>query len=268
MLGRMSDADRALALSGASGHALARSLLQRNGDGTTATEAPPGRGVSTAFGDYWVVPDSTSVSYPDVVGEQITETDFAALEQVWNKLNDGTGQVHITETDDAGAEHAGFKAKMLGCFGSLMSMPGGRALVVGLVNGSQTVTIGPTSTRRVASANRGAGSLENPDGTAGAGGSSTIRFDADLTDTSIMTFDSAGGEHAAPVWLILGHELIHAQHNAAGRNRRNLPAVGGAAWGNREEEETIATGSGLTENALRSEHGMDPRFGHGIRDTR
>ena len=57
---------------------------------------------------------------------------------------------------------------MLGCFGSLMSMPGGRALVVGLVNGSKTVTIGPTSTRRVASANRGAGSLENPDGTAGA----------------------------------------------------------------------------------------------------
>ena len=94
------------------------------------------------------------------------------------------------------------------------------------------MTIGSTSTRRVASANRGAGSLENPDGTAGAGGTTTIRCSdvLDPTDTSIMTFDSAGGEHAAPVWLILGHELIHAQHNAAGRNRRNLPAVGGAAW--------------------------------------
>ena len=277
VVARMSDADRARALSGASPHALARSarLLQRNGDGgtsgggsSTTAAAPPGRGVSTAFGDYWVVPDSTTVSYPGVTGEQITETDFAALELVWTKLNDGSGQVQITETDDAGTDHAGFKAKMLVCFGNLMSQPGGRGLVVGLVNGSKTVTIGPTSTRRVASANRGAGSLENADGTAGAGGTTTIRFDADLTDTSIMTFDSAGGEHAAPVWLILGHELIHAQHNAAGRNRRNLAAVGGAAWGNREEEETISTGSGLTENALRAEHGMDPRFGHGIRDTR
>ena len=277
MLARMSDAERAQALSGASPHALARSarLLQRNGDpptsgGGTATTAaaPPGRGLCTEFGDYWIVPDSTTVCYANIVGEQITETEFAALQQVWNKLKDGSGQVQITETDDAGTDHTGFKAKMLACFGNLLSAPGGRRLVAGLVNGSKTVTIGPTSTRRIAQATRGAGSLENADGTAGAGGTTTIRLDPDLTDTSIMTFDSAGGEHAAPVWLILGHELIHAEHNAAGRNRRNLAPVGGAAWGNREEEETISTGSGLTENALRSEHGLDPRFGHGARDTR
>jgi hypothetical protein len=270
-IARMSDEDRAHALAGlATSSALARSarLLQRNGDGDTATAAPPGRGISVPFGDYWVVPDDTNVSYPDIAEEQITETEFAALEAAWKKLEDGTGQVQITERDDAGTEHSGFKAKMLGCFGTLMSEPGGRGLVVGLVNGSKTVTIGPTSTRRIASANRGAGSLENADGTAGAGGTTTIRLDPDLTDTSIMTFDAAGAEHAAPVWLILGHELIHAQHNAAGRNRRNLAAVGGAAWGNREEEETISTGTGLTENRLRAEHGMDPRFGHGLRDTR
>jgi hypothetical protein len=130
------------------------------------------------------------------------------------------------------------------------------------------VTIGPTSSRKIASATRGAGSLENADGTAGAGGSTTIRFDADLTDTSVVAFDAAGHELAAPIWSILGHELIHAEHNAAGRNRRNLAPRTSAAYGNREEEETIATGSGVTENALRSEHGLPARFGHGARDKR
>jgi hypothetical protein len=273
LLGRMSGADRTRALSarGAGNHALARALLQRDPDppdGGQATASPPGRGQSTPFGEYWIVPDGTNQSYAGVIGEQITEGDFAALQTVWNKLNDGSGQVKITEADDRGTDHAGFKAKILGCFGQLLSMPAGRALVAGLVDGSQTVTIGPTSTRKIASATRGAGSLENADGTAGAGGSTTIRFDADLTDTSVVAFDAAGHELAAPIWSILGHELIHAEHNAAGRNRRNLAPRTSAAYGNREEEETIATGSGVTENALRAEHGLPARFGHGARDKR
>jgi len=271
-LARMSDADRRLALSarGAGNNRLARQRLIQRDDppGGAATVSPPGRGLSTPFGEYWIVPDSTDQSYADVVGEQITETDFAALQAVWDKLNDGSGQVHITEADDTGAEHRGFKAKMLGCFGQLLSMPRGRALVAGLVNGSQVVTIGPTSTRRIANATRGAGSLENPNGTAGTGGGTTIRFDADLTDESVVAFDAAGGELAAPIWSILGHELIHAEHNAAGRNRRNLAPRTSAAYGNREEEETIATGSGVTENDLRAEHGLPNRFGHGARDKR
>ena len=271
-LARMSDADRRLALSsrGAGNHRLARQRLIQRDDppAAAATASPPGRGVSTPYGEYWVVPDTTDQSYADVVGEQITETEFAALEAIWTKLNDGSGSVQITEADDKGGDHKGFKAKILGCFGQLLSMPRGRALVAGLVNGSQVVTIGPTSSRKIASATRGAGSLENADGSAGTGGTTTIRFDADLTDTSVVAFDATGKELAAPIWSILGHELIHAEHNAAGRNRRNLAPQTSAAYGNREEEETIATGSGVTENDLRAEHGLPNRFGHGGRDTR
>jgi hypothetical protein len=154
---------------------------------------------------------------------------------------------------------------MLVCFGKLLSQPGGRAMVAGLVGGSQVVTIGPTSSKKIAVATRGAGSLENADGSAGAGGSTTIRIDADLKDDAVVAFDKDGKEIPSPVWLILGHELIHAEHNAAGRNQRNK-AGSSAAWGNAEEEATIATGSGFTENKLRAEHGMtDVRFGHGIK---
>jgi hypothetical protein len=271
-LARMSGVERNLALSarGAGNQALARSvrLIQRQDPpGGTATAAPPGRGLCAEFGDYWIVPDSTQVCYANVVGEQITETEFAALLAVWNKLKDGSGSVKITEKDDKGKDHAGFRDKILGLFGKLLSLPHGRLLVAGLVNGSQTVTIEPTSSRKIANATRGAGSLENADGTAGAGGGTTIRLDADLTDTSVVAFDKDGKEIAAPVWSILGHELIHAEHNAAGRNRRERAATN-SAYSNLEEEETIDTGSGITENDLRSDAGLPDRFGHSGKDKR
>ncbi|WP_028065422.1 M91 family zinc metallopeptidase [Solirubrobacter soli] len=266
-LARMTKTERARALSAQTGGnaALARSLRTLAREDDVATASPPGRGVSTEFGEYWIVPDSTTQSFADVTGEQITETEFAALQAVWNKLKDGSGNVKITEKDDAGGDHAGFQAKMLVCFGKLLSQPGGRAMVAGLVNGSQVVTVGPTSLKKIAQATRGAGAVENPDGSAGAGGSTTIRIDADLKDDAVVAFDKDGKEIPSPVWLILGHELIHAEHNAAGRNQRNK-AGSSAAWGNAEEEATIATGSGFTENKLRAEHGMtDVRFGHGIK---
>lgn len=261
-LARMSAADRALALSGRAGGnaALARSVRMLARD-DTVTSAPPGRGQTTPFGQYWIVPDSTSQSLAGITGEQITETEFAAAQAVWDKLKDGTGNVKLTETDDKGGDHKGFKDKVLGYFGTMMSQPKGRALAAGLVNGSQAVTIGPTSSKKIANATRGAGSLENADGTAGAGGTTTIRMDADLTDTSVTVFDKTGKEIPAPGWSVLAHELIHAEHNAAGRNRRSLAATDGA-YSNREEEETIATGSGVTENKLRAEHGMPDRHGH------
>jgi hypothetical protein len=225
----------------------------------------PGYGICTEFGDYWVVPDDTQMSY-NVEGEQITESEFTELQKAWDALKSGSGNIQITETDSAGNDHGGFKDKILEQFGKLLSRPTGRRLVIGLVNESKTVTIRPTSTRRVASASRGSGSLENADGTAGTGGTSTIEIDADLGDDDVKAYDAEGNEIASPVFIILGHELIHAQHNAAGRNRRNLAASDGA-YSNKEEEETIATGS-LTENDLRHEHDIDERHGHAGRDTR
>jgi hypothetical protein len=222
--------------------------------------------MSTAFGTYWIVPDLTNQSY-QVEGEQITESGFAKLENTWNALQSGTGKVQIGETDDKGIAHGGFKGMILIQFGKLMSKPLGRGLVIGLVHGSQTITIVPTSARSIAGAKRGAGSEETAPGVKGAGGKTTVMLDADLKDDSVVAYDATGKELAFPVFVILGHELIHAQHNAAGQNR-GIRAANNPAYSNREEEETISTGT-LTENMLRSEHGLKPeRFGHGGRDTR
>lgn len=235
------------------------SLVQREPD-------IPGYGLSTNFGEYWIVPDDTQKCY-DVIGEQITETEFADLQATWNAIDSGSGSLQISEKDDNGKSHGGFRDKILLQLGKLLSHPAGRKLVTGLVNGSQTVTILPTARRSIAAARRGAGAEENADGTAGAGSSTSIRIDADLKDTDAVAFDKDGKQIFSPVFIILGHELIHAQHNAAGRNRTSQPAVTNPAFDNREEEETIETGS-LTENDLRSENNIPRRFGHRGRDTR
>lgn len=228
---------------------------------------PVGRAEATDFGTYWVVPDGTGPQ-AGVTGEQIAEANFTALKEVWAKVKDGTGQIKITETGDDGTVYAGFKAKILTQFGKLLSKPVGRGVVTSLISAGHTVTIVPSGARTIGGARRGAGSVEKPDGTANTGGDSTILIEAGLTDTDIVCFDPAGNRISAPIFLILGHELIHATHNDAGRNHREKAATDGAAYPNLEEEETIATGGGATENKLRGEHGLGVRKGHRLTDTR
>jgi hypothetical protein len=152
-------------------------------------------------------------------------------------------------------------------FGKLLSKPVGRGVVTSLISAGHTVTIVPSGARTIGGARRGAGAVEKADGSSGGGGDSTILIEAGLKDTDIQCFDPAGNRISAPIFLILGHELIHATHNDAGHNRREKAATD-AAYPNREEEETIATGAGATENKLRDEHGLGVRKGHALVDTR
>ncbi|WP_428261228.1 M91 family zinc metallopeptidase [Haliangium sp.] len=232
-------------------------------------QAPPGRGLCTEFGDYWIVPDSTTTPVAGVEGEQITETEFSAVQADWNKVKDGSGQIRITETDSSGVQHGGFQASILQRIGLLMSRPTGRQLVRDLVNGSQTVTIRPSAAQIYGGANaiRGsAATLEQADGSSGGGGTTIIQIDPNCSDTDIKVYDAGGNEIADPVYIFLGHEMIHARHNQAGRNRRNLAATD-PAYSNREEQETVE-GAGISENALRREHGLTERHGSGGRDVR
>jgi len=232
----------------------------------TAAPTPVGHAEATDFGTYWVVPDGTAPQ-TGITGEQITETAFKAVQGVWTKLKDGSGQIKIRETGEDGTAYAGFKDKMLTQFGKLLSKSIGRELVTGLVSAGHTVTILPSGPRTIAGAKRGPGSVENADGTANTGGDSTIMIEAGLKDTDIVCRDPAGNVISSPIFLILGHELIHAVHNDAGRNHRNKTATD-ASYSNLEEEETIATGAGITENKIRGEHGLGVRKGHGGTDTR
>jgi hypothetical protein len=152
-------------------------------------------------------------------------------------------------------------------FGKLLSKPVGRGVVASLISAGHTVTIVPSGARTIAGARRGAGAVEKADGTSGGGGDSTILIEAGLKDTDIQFFDPAGKKISVPVFMIMGHELIHAAHNDAGHNRREKAATD-RAYPNLEEEETIATGGGPTENKLLAEHGLGVRKGHALVDTR
>jgi hypothetical protein len=236
-----------------------------------ATPAPSGRHEVTDFGEYWVVPDATNRSVADAQGEQITETAFAAAKAAWDKVKDGSGNIKISENDSAGTAHAGFKASVTTKIGLLMSRPTGRELVTSLLSGGFDVTIRPSAAKVYGGAQAirgGAGTLEQAGGAAGAGGTTIIEIDPACTDNDIKVYDRNGAEISDPVYIFLGHEMIHARHNQLGRNRRNLAASDPSKYSNREEEETIATGAGITENQLRAEHGLDARVGHGGVDKR
>jgi hypothetical protein len=233
--------------------------------------AASGRHEDTEFGEYWVVPDGTNRSLVDAIGEQITETAFAAAKTSWDKVKDGSGRIKVTEADSAGTAHAGFKASITAKIGLLMSKPVGRELVASLLTGGFDVTIRPSVAKVYGGGQAyrgGAGTLQNADGSAGAGGTTAIEIDPAVTDNDIKVYNAAGAEISDPVYIFLGHEMIHARHNQLGRNRRNLTAADATKYGNREEEETIATGAGITENQLRSEHGLEARVGHAGVDKR
>jgi hypothetical protein len=234
----------------------------------TARQGPPGRGLCTEWGDYWIVPDDTRQCYANVQGEQITESEFARAQAAWDALRGNTGHIQISETDGNGTDHAGFRAEIMGHLGRLMSRRTGRELLIGLVNGTQTVTIRPSSAQIYGGGHaiRGSDTLMGADGTPSAGGTTTIELDPGLRDTDVLVYDRDGNEISLPVFVTLGHELIHASHNATGSNRRNeVPAD--ASYGNREEELTISEGT-VTENDLRREHGLTLRHGHQGSDTR
>jgi hypothetical protein len=235
---------------------------------------PVGTNKTTDFGEYWVVPDGTKPADAKVgqKGELIEQTKFTAVEDVWNKVKGGTGKLLITETDKNGGAHAGFKAATLPRIGMLMSRPKGRELITGLVNGSKKCTIRPApgkvfggaSTEAAGGLGAGAPGVVTA-GKKGAGDDSFVDLDANVGDNDIKVHDAAGNDISDPVYIFLGHELIHARHIAAGEVDMGAPAD--PSYGIKEEETTIATG-GLSENDLRAEHGLTKRHDHGGSDTR
>jgi hypothetical protein len=246
-------------------NSVSQESIQRQGD------SPPGHGIDTKFGTYWIVPDDTNESYAGLEGEQITESAFALLEDVWTTLESGSGNLIVTGKDKNGKNHAGFKNNMLTQCGKLLSQPTGRSVIVNLTAGATNkVTVRPTTAKLYGGGQAirtgGADALEKPGGQAGSGSGTIIEIDPTLKDEDIKVNDKDGNEISDPVFIILGHEMIHAQHNRAGRNRREQAATSGD-YSNKEEEQTVATGP-TTEKDLRSEHGLKARHGSAGRDTR
>lgn len=231
-----------------------------------AARTPVGVHKKTEFGDYWIVLDGTSPADARIgqQGEVIELTRFTAVEHAWNNLQAGGGKLLIVETDTKGHAHGGFRATTLARLGMLMTRPKGRELVVDLVTGAKTCTIRPApgevsagaQTDPVHGFDLGPGTMAN--GKNGPGDDSVVNVDVNWTDDRSRVYDAAGKLIANPVYIILGHELIHARHLAAGAIDMSGRADEAKA---REEEITISTGT-LTENDLRAEHGLAGRHGH------
>lgn len=82
------------------------------------------------------------------------------------------------------------------------------------------------------------------------------------SDHALRTAD--GNLLYAPAHITIGHELVHALHNARGVNRNALPMSEDEKkiWSNPEEYHTI-TGGDLSEQTLRNDYGLTAdRFGH------
>jgi hypothetical protein len=220
----------------------------------------PGRGVSTEFGEFWVVPDDHA-GMPDAPGELMTESELSTVQKVWSQLKSGSGSLRIDETDVEGNAFSGFRARVLEMAAKLLSKPDGRRLLCDFLNSGHEVSIRPSS-KPIA----GGFSTKNPAdgrpsrGKPGAGTWTTINVDPSLSETDVKVYDKAGQEIAAPMFVNLAHELIHARHIVLGVNKVKQKARN-QKFGNAGEEETIKTGE-LSENDIRAEHGLPERLGH------
>jgi hypothetical protein len=191
-------------------------------------------------------------------------------EALYNTVAAGSGRIKITETGPDGTAYSGFQDKILKAIKRLMTTVPGRELIKNLEDGGFDVTIQPDPTVR-ASANATArtgtpgDALRNADGTAGNGTTSTIFIDPNQSNRTQRVFDKDGNEISFPLFINLGHEMIHAMHNQRGENERSNAATD-TDYTNREEELTI-DGPGLSENRLRRSFGLTERHGHGGRTT-
>lgn len=186
------------------------------------------------------------------------------FEALYQTIESGSARLHITETGPDGTAYAGFRDKILKAIKRLMTVVPGRQLIKNIEDGGSDVTIQPDPGAR-ASANftttTNAG-LRNADGTAGAGATSTISIDPNQSNRTQRAFDRDGNEISFPLFINLGHEMIHAMHNQRGENEMNN-APTEAEYDDREEELTI-DGPGVSENSLRRSFGLTERHGHGI----
>jgi hypothetical protein len=100
----------------------------------------------------------------------------------------------------------------------------------------------------------------------GPGSGAAILVDPELRDDTTLVYDADGNEIADPLFIILGHELIHARHATLGMI--DLGGIVDPDYPNVEEWLTIADTWNISENQIREEHGLPARDGHWINDRR
>lgn len=198
---------------------------------------------------------------------------------------------------------AGFQDEMFSALARLISQPKGMQLVQNIMNHSVPVTIIPkTNAANVVMAqingedptispgvaapvpagmgpadlleasrlssqnltNTGAVNVQHTDAAMRPTGAQTfVAVRPGLRDSNVISYDANGDEIASPVFVMLGHELQHAEHNIKGQNTRAIKQLGdkNSDYPNLEELDTIELAE-TSENAIREEHLLEQRIGH------
>jgi hypothetical protein len=233
-----------------------------------------GRQVSAEYGDFWVVPDDQA--NPGADNDQVSESELASIQQLWRSLQDGSGPLRVENLDRDGSKYASFSTIVMRQIRALLSGPAGRRLLLDFLNSNQLVCIRPRASFPGgfrADGDREHWQQKNPR-KPGAGGFAYVEMDEFVSNTDLRVVDADGRPIAMPLFIALGHELIHARHVVTGRRQGGPPKDAHKYASddprdpdNREEEATIGDGE-LTENDLRAEHGLPLRRGHGGSDAR
>jgi hypothetical protein len=227
-----------------------------------------------AFGRYWVGPEPR----PELeTAELIDAQGFEQLSALWRQIEGfHAGQLRIAEADSKNVVHGGFRARMVDSLGKLLSRPHGRRLVTELCAGGQSVLIRPlpAGERNNAAGPEGAGveagrRVAGEHGeVAGAKADVVVDINPTMDDDTLQAYDRDFNLIHQPVFLVLGHELIHARHHVLGiATPLMAQPVVDESYHELEEEETIASGNrldphALSENLLRGEHRLAARFSH------
>lgn len=195
----------------------------------------------------------------------LNEATYVATQNLYAQIAANTTKLKIYDT--AGSLHghsggpvvAGFVEKIQRCVRRLLTTLAGRQLIRGVAEGGQGVEIRPGNASEIETHTNSIPNAAN-----GTGASSVVYIDPALSDRSIRAYDRNSREIATPVFLILGHELIHAANNAAGTRDTTARTDN---YNDNEEFNTIAGTSGVTENTLRRSYGLGQRDGHDTFDT-
>ncbi len=151
-----------------------------------------------------------------------------------------------------------FRMDILADFGRLLQSPAGRDLVNKLNNGKHPVQF---MANHQPACGRPRGTLKNTDNKVGT--PSIVKLVPGSKDSDFIASSDHGDVLFSPRFLVMGHELVHAMHNAKGKCRRRFAMNGvDPRWNNLEEYQTILKGK-LSEQTLRQQYGISVgRFSH------
>lgn len=234
------------------------------------------------------------ISPPPVADmELMTKDEIKDLKASWDKLVDQSGPIKIRESvvvdnniEKAAREHQEItegifvddaamkklRIQLLSDMNRLMGSPSGRDIINGLETSGKTlyftagknpecVGFGNTSDTK--------GSIETaPEAGKDIGEDSAVCIPLGRKNSDEILRTEDGNLLYSPTHVIIGHEMVHALHNAQGVGRGSMPK--GALdpiWTNLEEIWTIKKGE-LSEQTLRNDYNLSAdRFGHGWKEA-